>query len=144
MLARDFSDPDASPQAPFAESADQRRGAAWFGLGVACPFLEDESCGIHENRPLVCREYQVTSPSAVCSRLYREPVERVEMTVRVSHALAHATAKIAGVSVAMIPLMMALQIPPDLDAALARPHDMIEMLEVLLGETGDWRIDREA
>ena len=64
------------------------------------------------------------------------------MPVRISHALAHATEKIAGVSVAMVPLMMALQSAPEIDAALAKPRDMIEMLEVILGEIGDWRIDR--
>lgn len=142
VLARDFADADGAPEAPLADNANQRRGAAWFGLGVACPFLEDESCSIHENRPLVCREYLVTSPASFCSRLYREPVDSLDLPVRISHALAHATKKIAGVSVAMVPLMMALQSTPDIDAALAKPRDMIEMLEVLLGEIGDWRIDR--
>jgi Fe-S-cluster containining protein len=33
---------------------------------VACPFLEDESCSIHSIRPLVCREYLVTSPAEHC------------------------------------------------------------------------------
>ena len=139
VLARDF--PDAAPEAPLADTAHQRRGAAWFGLGVACPFLEDESCSIHADRPLVCREYLVTSPAPVCSRLYREPVDSLDLPVRISHALAHATEKIAGVSVAMVPLMTALQSTPAIDAALAEPRDMIEMLEVILGEIGDWRID---
>lgn len=34
---------------------------------IACPFLEDESCSIYESRPLVCREYLVTSPAENCS-----------------------------------------------------------------------------
>jgi Fe-S-cluster containining protein len=33
---------------------------------VACPFLEDESCSIHPIRPLICREYLVTSPAEHC------------------------------------------------------------------------------
>jgi hypothetical protein len=33
----------------------------YFLQGVACPFLEAESCGIHPDRPLACREYLVTS-----------------------------------------------------------------------------------
>jgi len=33
---------------------------------VACPFLVDESCSIHPNRPLICREYLVTSPAEHC------------------------------------------------------------------------------
>lgn len=39
----------------------------YFRLGIACPFLENESCSIHPQRPLVCREYQVTSPPAACA-----------------------------------------------------------------------------
>jgi Fe-S-cluster containining protein len=34
---------------------------------MPCPFLEDESCSIHPDRPLVCREYLVTSPAELCA-----------------------------------------------------------------------------
>lgn len=40
---------------------------AYFRLGIACPFLEDESCSIHEVRPVICREYLVKSPPAYCA-----------------------------------------------------------------------------
>ena len=129
-------------QAPLAQTDHHRLAAAWFRLGVACPFLEDEACSIHESRPLVCREYQVTSPPITCSKLYQEPVARIEMPVRIGQALAHATAKICGVSVAMVPLVTALQIPPAVDAALAEPRDPIAVLEAILAEIGDWRVDR--
>ena len=33
----------------------------YFFEGVACPFLEEESCSIHQDRPVACREYLVTS-----------------------------------------------------------------------------------
>jgi Fe-S-cluster containining protein len=33
---------------------------------VACPFLEDETCSIYAERPLVCRAYQVVSPPENC------------------------------------------------------------------------------
>jgi Fe-S-cluster containining protein len=33
---------------------------------VPCPFLEDESCSIHPIRPLICREYLVTSAPEHC------------------------------------------------------------------------------
>jgi len=45
----------------------QRLGLDYFSLGIACPFLEDESCSIHLDRPLSCREYLVTSPAERCS-----------------------------------------------------------------------------
>ena len=37
-------------------------GLAYFALGIPCPFLEEELCSIHADRPLVCREFLVTSP----------------------------------------------------------------------------------
>ena len=47
--------------------SDREISVAYFGLGVPCPFLEDESCSIHPDRPLVCREYLVTSPAELCA-----------------------------------------------------------------------------
>lgn len=41
-------------------------GDQYFRLGIACPFLEDESCSIHEARPMTCRAFSVTSPAENC------------------------------------------------------------------------------
>lgn len=41
-------------------------GLAYRRLALACPFLEEESCSIHLERPLVCRDYLVTSPPVLC------------------------------------------------------------------------------
>jgi Fe-S-cluster containining protein len=46
---------------------DRELSAAYFALRLPCPFLEDESCSFHPERPLVCREYLVTSPAELCS-----------------------------------------------------------------------------
>jgi len=142
VTRRDYEAGPSPAEAPLAETADQRLASAWFRLGVACPFLEDEACSIHEDRPLTCREYLVTSPASRCARLYREPVDRLDLSTRVGAAVARATAQIAGVPVATIPLVTALQLPPDIDKALATPRDMIAMLEIILAEIGDWRVDR--
>ena len=48
-----------------AEAVDL--GLDYFRLGIACPFLEDESCSIYHDRPIACREYLVTSPPACCA-----------------------------------------------------------------------------
>ncbi len=73
---------------------DQQRGrsdrvlsAAYFALGLPCPFLEDESCSIHPERPLVCREYLVTSPAERCAGPAQEgvtplPVPKVSLAAR--------------------------------------------------------------
>jgi Fe-S-cluster containining protein len=57
--------------------SDRELSAAYFTLGVACPFLEEESCSIHPERPLVCREYLVTSPAELCSGPAQEGVTPV-------------------------------------------------------------------
>jgi Fe-S-cluster containining protein len=41
-------------------------GDRYFRLGIACPFLEHESCSIHEARPMTCRAFSVTSPAGNC------------------------------------------------------------------------------
>lgn len=69
---------------------------AYFDLGLACPFLEDESCSIHAERPLACREFLVSSPAECCSTPSDETVERLTLpagTFRAVRALdAHANA----------------------------------------------------
>ncbi len=139
VLTRDYADP--APQLPLAATPQQRLAAAWFSLQIACPFLEDESCSIYEDRPLVCREHQVTSPAAACSRLFREPVDRIELPQRLGAALARAATRVAGVSTAMVPLLQSLDLPASVDAALGEPRDPRQMLETLLSEIGDWRIE---
>ena len=50
-----------------AETESARRLALeYLYERVACPFLEDESCSIHPIRPLICREYLVTSAPEHC------------------------------------------------------------------------------
>lgn len=61
-------------------SVDYRSlGLAYRRLQIACPFLEDESCSIHAERPLVCREYLVTSPPAGCALPEAPDVEKLSM-----------------------------------------------------------------
>jgi len=57
--------------------SDRELSTAYFAMGVPCPFLEDESCSIHPERPLVCREYLVTSPAALCAGSKQEGVTPV-------------------------------------------------------------------
>jgi Fe-S-cluster containining protein len=60
----------------------------YFDLGIPCPFLEDESCSIHDDRPMRCREYLVTSPARMCAEVETQPVEVVPIISRPSEALA--------------------------------------------------------
>ncbi|HEY3817572.1 MAG TPA: YkgJ family cysteine cluster protein [Polyangiaceae bacterium] len=61
----------------------------YFKLGIPCPFLEDESCSIYPNRPLICREYLVTSPPELCFDVASPKVKRIPMPTFVSLAVAN-------------------------------------------------------
>jgi len=66
---------------------DRELSTAYFALGIPCPFLEEESCSIHPDRPLVCREYLVTSPPELCAGPEQEgvtpvPVPKVSLAAR--------------------------------------------------------------
>lgn len=63
-------------------------GLGYFHLGIPCPFLEDESCSIHRDRPIACREFLVTSPAENCARPTADNVQRVPLPLRVWTALA--------------------------------------------------------
>jgi Fe-S-cluster containining protein len=67
--------------------SDREMSVAYFGAGVPCPFLEEESCSIHPDRPLVCREYLVTSPAELCAGPVQEgvtpvPVPKLSLAAR--------------------------------------------------------------
>jgi REP element-mobilizing transposase RayT/Fe-S-cluster containining protein len=62
---------------PNEHTRDTALGMDYFRAGVPCPFLEDESCSIHPDRPLVCREYLVTSPAEHCANPDTEHIRRV-------------------------------------------------------------------
>ena len=59
----------------------------YFYEGVACPFLENESCSIHQDRPLSCREYLVTSPAENCSKPTAETVRVIDIFLKASVSL---------------------------------------------------------
>src|SRR5260370_26127230 len=59
------------------ERSDRELSVAYFAARIPCPFLEDESCSIHPERPLVCREYLVTSPAELCAGERQEGVTPV-------------------------------------------------------------------
>lgn len=63
-------------------------GLDYFRLGIACPFLEEESCSIYHDRPIACREYLVTSPAENCAKPSAESVECVPVAAKVSNAVA--------------------------------------------------------
>ncbi len=65
------------------DKAEHRKYALrYFAERIACPFLEEESCSIHAERPIVCREYLVTTPPENCATPTLESVEGVVLPTR--------------------------------------------------------------
>ena len=62
-------------------------GAEYFGDRVDCPFLDNERCLIHNSRPVVCREFVVTSPAENCWSPAAGGVDVLEMKINVSEVL---------------------------------------------------------
>lgn len=82
-------------------------GRRYFGLRMACPFLEEESCSIHPHRPVACREYNVTSPAAWCAEPYAHDIQKVPMPMPLSLPLTLLTNELIGRRFPLIPLTLA-------------------------------------
>ena len=75
-----------------AAAADSPEAAEAFGRAyrdqhVACPFLENESCSIHRDRPAACREYLVTTPAERCAAPRLDGVRSVPLSGHLSLAV---------------------------------------------------------
>ncbi len=89
-----------------AESESARQVALdYFYQGVACPFLQDESCSIHSIRPLVCREYLVTSAAEHCQDPATLQTVPVHLPLRLSRVLNAVGAVVEGEYRGWIPLV---------------------------------------
>ncbi|MGA2248970.1 YkgJ family cysteine cluster protein [Terracidiphilus sp.] len=77
----------------------------YFYQGVPCPFLQDESCSIHPIRPLICREYLVTSDPRHCADPKTLQADPVPLPLNFSRVLNHMGAKLEPGSRGWIPLV---------------------------------------
>lgn len=83
-------------------------GLAYFDLGIPCPFLEEESCSIHPDRPLGCREYLVTSPASACAKPTADTIRMVPIPASVAQAARTLERQVYGDQVQWMPLTTAL------------------------------------
>lgn len=83
----------------------------YFNEKIDCPFLEDECCSIHLERPLGCREYMVTSPAENCWQLSAETVRMVELPVKTSDTVRKISnsAELNSTPANFVPLILALE-----------------------------------
>ena len=109
-------------------------GLRYFEAGVACPFLEDESCSIHADRPLACREYLVTSAAKHCAEPATERVEGVHLNAKVSRTLRRMDQDPLADGAPSVPLIMALEWAahhPDKSPARPGPELVRDFIEQL-------------
>jgi len=82
----------------------------YFKLGISCPFLENESCSIHSERPLACREYLVTSPAERCDEPFKGGVDGITLAVKPSTTLNRISRDSENApDVGFVPLILALK-----------------------------------
>jgi len=92
----------------FTDKTIRDMGIAYFHIGIPCPFLEEESCSIHPDRPLACREYLVTSPAENCSRPTADSVRQVEIPAKVSNAVIRLSEQGTSRFIPYVPMILAL------------------------------------
>jgi Fe-S-cluster containining protein len=80
----------------------------YFEARIGCPLLEDEACGAYAERPMVCREYSVTTPAELCSKLSHEARD-VPRPVHMSEVMTAVTNELLGREDLGVPLAMALE-----------------------------------
>jgi Fe-S-cluster containining protein len=69
---------------PSKKEEIRKMALEYFAQNISCPFLEAESCSIHQNRPLSCREFLVTSPAENCQNPAPENIRHVDLKFKIS------------------------------------------------------------
>ena len=62
-------------------------------MGLACPFLVEDACSIHSERPLVCREHLAISPREYCGEHPHSYVHLLSPAFSVRDALSRVAAQ---------------------------------------------------
>lgn len=117
-------------ETPLQSAAEARQAVeAYVQLHLACPFLVNDACSIHPQRPFVCRQYLVTSSPVLCEDPLQQPVEVVPMPLRPAHAMLNTTEKYLGLKSGTIPLVLALAYVAKHQSALEQTVPMQESLQ---------------
>jgi Fe-S-cluster containining protein len=101
----------------------------YFRLGLVCPFLENDACGIYHERPFVCRQYLVTSPSSLCSDPFANKVDVVPMPLAAATGFQRVSSEMLGRQQYTIPLSLALTYVERHRDELERTFDSRELTE---------------
>lgn len=101
-----FGERYQAPAANMDEMAEM--GNSYQKLNLPCPFLEEDACSIHPNRPTVCREFLATTPAARCDDPSVHEVRAVPLAVSLTECLSKLSAMVIGGEPQVIPLTLAL------------------------------------
>lgn len=104
---------------------------AYFAAQIPCPFLEAESCSIYEERPVVCREYLVTTPPSGCDEI-GDHVAAVPRPLRMNEVLGAVVDEFTDLGNRGIPLVLALEWAEAYGAELAAEYDGTTLLQALV------------
>jgi Fe-S-cluster containining protein len=122
-----------------ANNAKQLRevGISYFELNLPCPFLEEQACSIHADRPLSCREYLVTSNPVHCSKAIPGTVEGLILPKRVSAIIYKMSRELNEGGTGFLPLTMILDSAEELASTQAKKPaiDLIKQFLSILTDT---------
>jgi Fe-S-cluster containining protein len=121
----------------------KRIGMEYFQRGAACPFLEQESCSIHELRPATCREYLVTSPPANCADPAPGSIDPVGFPVKVSSILYCFSDGIGGQATRWLPLVLALEWAVEQSEQPQAAYNGPQMFRNFVAQVGVWQRARQ-
>ncbi len=79
----------------------------YFNLGKPCSFLVDNNCSIYQQRPLVCREYNVDTSPTLCKSPYHSPsLHRVARGLNMAAMLSAFSARLLRIDKMPIPMFL--------------------------------------
>lgn len=123
-----------------SDSPDPRRGWAevvsrYWSAQIACPLLVDERCSLYDERPLVCREYHVTSPPERCA----DPgaADAVKRPLPGSEILATAARSLTEEDLPLLPLPLSLEWGEAAGGMIDQPTDPENLLNHWIAAADD-------
>ena len=120
--------------AEFSEPEPERRRQLrrrYFDQAIPCPLLEDGTCVVRDERPLICRDYLVSSDPVHCSTMDSQRVVRIRRNSNTPQRFAEAEARGGRKSHYVLAIALAAPVP---DLAPFEAQSTIESMHELLGD----------
>lgn len=81
---------------------------SYIGLGITCPFLEQDRCVVYASRPFACREYLATTDPVLCETV-ADGMSVVPRSFNTSVSLTQLASEVEGEPYKAVPLPLALE-----------------------------------